>query len=61
LTARIPFSAQASFIVYLSSGNSITPGATLQSQSTISNLDLIGTNLNADTYVSVSLLNRSLA
>lgn len=61
LNARIPFAAQAAFIVYLNNGDYVTPGAVLNSQSTISGLDIIGTNFNQDTYFSVSLLNRSLA
>jgi hypothetical protein len=61
LSAQIPFACQGAFIVYLDGSEYVSPGALLYSQSTISNLDIIGTNFGADTYFSVSLLNRSLA
>jgi hypothetical protein len=63
---QIPFSCQASFIVYLAANDYVTPGCMLYSQSTISSslasgTDVIAPNFNRDTYFSVSLLNRSLA
>lgn len=61
LSTQFPFCAKASFIVYLSASDYITPGAMLYSQSTISSLPLIATNMNRDSYFAVSLLNRSLA
>ncbi len=60
-STQYPFSCQASFIVYLNTGDYVTPGAMLYSQSTISGLSLITTNSSVDFYFSVSLLNRSLA
>lgn len=60
-SAQIPFACQASFIVYLSAGESVTPAALVYSGTSWSGVDVVASNTNEDNYFSVSLLNRSLA